>query len=204
MMARAHDRLFTVEDWATFEGKPEFRYELIEGRLVAMAPARSWHGAIANQIGVICSNALRDRRSCRTLQQPGIEVHRSPNDKVYVPDVAVTCEPLHDNPVAIKAPLLVVEVLSPSTDRYDKTTKLPDYMTLSTVDEVWLVWSEYRTVMVARRAEDGSWPEPKAFIGKSVFESAVVRTTIALDDIYRFVPLRKPQPIDPSEEPPAP
>ena len=203
-MAQAFDRLFTLEDWAVFEGQPEVRYELIEGRLVAMAPAKSWHGTIAAEIIGLCRDALRDRPPCRALQQPGIEVQRSPSDKVYIPDVAVTCEPPEENNATIKAPRLVVEVLSPSTDHYDKMVKLPDYMSLPTVEEIWLVWSESRVVLVAQRANGGPWPDPKAYIAKASFESGVLGAHVSLDDIYRFVPLRKPEPIDPSEEPPRP
>ena len=196
-MARALDRLFTIDEWAAFEGKPETRYELIDGRLVAMAPPKAWHGDIAAQLASICANALRERYPCRARAEAGIEIAKQPKATVYVADVAVTCEPIDENRAMMAAPRLVIEIASPGTDRYDKLIKIPDYMTLSTVEEVWLVWSATRAVFIWRRDNNHGWPEnPQAAIGKGAFESAVLGTTVQLDEIYRFVPLRAPPPIE--------
>lgn len=178
-MARALDRLFTVEDWALFEGEPETRYELFDGRLVAMAPPRGWHGDIAIQIGSICNAALRDQFPCRARSEAGIEIAREPKAKVYVADLAVTCESIDENPTTVAAPRLIIEIASPGSDGYDKTIKVPDYMSLATVQEIWLVWSSSRAVMVWQRDEKGGWPmKPDAAIARGSFRSAVLGITV--------------------------
>ena len=99
-VARALDRPLTIEDWLAYEGEPDKRYELFDGRLVAMSPPKTWRGTIANEIGGICRDALRDRFPCRALQGPGLIIRREPKAKGYVPDVVVMCEPIGENRTA--------------------------------------------------------------------------------------------------------
>ncbi len=80
-MARVFESLLTIEDWLAHEGEPGERYEVFDGRLVAMSPPKTWHGTITNEIGGICRDALRDRFPCRALQGPGLVVRREPKAK---------------------------------------------------------------------------------------------------------------------------
>jgi Uma2 family endonuclease len=96
----------------------------------------------------------------------------------------------------VQEPRLVIEVLSPSTDRFDQTAKLEDYKGLPSVEEIWLVMSEYRLVLQAVRMPEG-WGRPEAFIGKATFNSPVLGVAVALDDIYRYTPMGR----RPDEEP---
>ena len=196
-MARALDRLFTIEDWLAYEGEPDVLYELVEGRLVAMNPPKAWHGDIASEIAGICREALRDRFPCRVRSQAGLEIARKLKANAYIADLAVTCEPFDENRPTMREPRLVIEVVSESTGRRDKTEKLADYMTLPSVEEVWLVMAGQRLVLQSTRGPDG-WGKPEAYIGKASFASPVLAATVALDDIYRFTPMG--QPAEPDEE----
>lgn len=188
-MARPRERLFGIEDWLAHAGEPDVRYELIDGVLVAMNPPKEWHGTIANQIGAICARALEARFPCRAQQQAGIEIRRATPARGYIADVAVTCEPIAENRPLIREPRLIVEIVSPSTDRYDKTEKLATYKALPSVEEVWLVWSTNRLVVVSRRDAAGGWRKPEAYIGQASFASGVLGVEVALDDLYRFTTL---------------
>ena len=96
-MARARERLFTIEDWLAYEGEPDRLYELIDGRLVAMNLPKAWHGDIAIQLAGLCRDALQGRFPCRVRSQAGIEITREPRAKAYIADLAVTCEPFDVN-----------------------------------------------------------------------------------------------------------
>src|SRR5687768_4755152 len=98
------EALLGIEDWLEHAGEPERRYELIDGRLVAMNPPKEWHGVIANEIGRLCAEALRDRFPCRAQQQAGIEIRREPKATGYIADLAVTCEPIAENRPLMEAP----------------------------------------------------------------------------------------------------
>jgi Uma2 family endonuclease len=200
-MARALERRFTIEDWLAYQGEGDMRYELLDGRIVAMNPPKAWHGDIAGEIARICNVALRDRFPCRVRVEAGIEVRREPKPRGFVADLAVTCEPIDENRPTMAEPRLVIEVGSPSTDTIDKFEKLQAYMTLPTVEEIWLVWSTSRFVLQAVRGPEG-WGEPHGFIGEASFRSPVLGVTVALADIYRFTPLGRAKPesdVDPVE-----
>src|SRR3954466_12818654 len=111
-MARGRERFITVEDWLAFQGDGDTRCELIDGRIVAMNPPTMWHGSIANEIGGICRDALRDRFPRRSLQRVGAEIHREPKATASIADIVVTCEPIDENRHLAAEPRLVVEVLS--------------------------------------------------------------------------------------------
>jgi Uma2 family endonuclease len=200
-MARALERLFTIEDWLAYEGEGDTLYELVDGRLVAMSPPKAWHGDIATQVAGICRDALRDRFPCRVRSQAGIEIAREPKAKGYIADLAVTCEPLDENRPTMFEPRLVIEILSESTGRLDKTDKLEDYKSLPSVEEIWLVVSTARLVLQAVRRAEG-WGRLEAFIAKAAFESPVLGVAVALDDIYRYTPLGRPA--EPAEGEPDP
>ena len=192
-MARALERLFTIEDWLAYQGKGDTRYELLDGRLVAMNPPKAWHGDIASEIAGMCREALRDRFPCRVRVEAGIEVRRKPKPRGFIADLAVTCEPIDENRPTMAEPRLVIEVVSVSTDTIDKIEKLRAYMTLPTVEEIWLVWSTSRFVLQAVRGPEG-WGEPRAFIGEASFRSPFLGVAVALADIYRFTPLGRTEP----------
>ena len=189
-MARAPERFVTIEDWLAFQGDGDTRYELLDGRIVPMNPSTTWHGSIANEIGGICREALRDRFPCRVRVEAGIEVRRKPKPRGFIADLAVTCEPIDENRPTMAEPRLVIEVAAVSTDKIDK---LQAYMALPTVEEIWVVWSTSRFVLQAVRGPEG-WGEPRGFSGEASFHSPVLGVAVALADIYRFTPLGRTEP----------
>jgi Uma2 family endonuclease len=202
-MARALERLFTIEDWLAYEGEGDTLYELVDGRLVAMSPPKAWHGDIATEVAGICREALRDRFPCRVRAQAGIEIAREPKAKGYIADLAVTCEPYDENRPTMFEPRLVIEILSESTGRLDKTDKLEGYKSLPSVEEIWLVVSTTRLVLQAVRGAEG-WGRLEAFIGRASFHSPVLGVPVALDDIYRYTPMGRPAEAEEGQEPGAP
>jgi Uma2 family endonuclease len=191
-MARPRERLFTIEDWLAYEGEPDRLYELIDGRLVAMNPPKAWHGDIASQLARICLDALQGRFPCRVRSRAGIEISREPRPRGYIADLAVTCEPLDENRPLMAEPRLVVEILSASTGRHDRVSKLADYQQLPSVEEVWLVFSENRLVLQAVCEPGQGWSETRAFIGRARFRSPMLGVEISLDEIYCFTPMAQP------------
>lgn len=208
-MVPGSDRLLTIDEWASFDGEPEVRYELIAGRLVALAPLKAWHGSIIAEVASICGRALQDRFPCRALVRIGVEVQREPAATVYVPDIVMTCEPADDNAVAIGAPRLVVEIVSPSsiliapptTGMSEQDLRLAKYMSLPTMEEIWTVSARLRMITIVTRCSDGAWPASKLVVGRGTFESGPLGRIIDLDEIYRFVPLPNPEPIELPDEP---
>ena len=104
-------------------------------------------------------------------------------DTYYVTDLAVTCSPREPGRRMVVEPVLVVEILSPSTGQVDRWRKVADYRTLSPVKEILVGFSDERRVEVQRRTPDG-W-RVEDLIGKAEIELSCCDGPIPLDSIYR-------------------
>lgn len=174
-------RPVTVEEFLAFEGEGDTRYELVGGEIVAMAAPSEAHGTIVVNTAVLVSRALADRPPCRAVAEAGIRIDETNHFKA---DLAVTCsEP--SGAVSVEEPVLVVEVLSPSTTDHDLGRKLQRYIALPSVREVWLIDSAVRWVQIWRRSGE-AWIVTLPLSGSASFGSDVLGgAEIALDALYR-------------------
>ena len=99
----------------------------------------------------------------------------------------MTREPV-DSRHLYEAPQLVVEVLSPSTQSYDKRFKLPVYAGHPSIEEIWLIDSRVRCVQVWERRSEG-WHNGLPLIGQATFMSAALGIDVTLDAIYTLTSL---------------
>lgn len=137
--------------WA--EGRPEHeRWELLDGEPVLMSPQRERHQAIVSNL-IRRIGDLADGRGCRAL--PGLAILSAARDDFApIPDVVVRCGPPLPDGYA-EDPLLVAEVLSPSTMSLDRGRKIDFYRTVPSLRVLLIVYSDEVRVEVWRReAED--------------------------------------------------
>jgi Uma2 family endonuclease len=131
------------------------RFELVEGVIVMMTNPTETHEQITSNIGAPLKLAM-DPRGCRTYQG-GIRVQRSDDtrdtDKPR-PDIVVRCGVVGSK-TYITDPLVVVEVLSPSTIDVDRGPKLDFYKSLPTVRHIAFVYQDQTRVEHYRRGEQG-------------------------------------------------
>lgn len=141
-------------DWA--EAQELGRYELLRGQIVAMSPERAEHSRAKFNITRALANSIeRTRIPCEAfVDSLAVVIDETTS---YEPDVLVNCGP----PVAphsMKAtnPLVVVEVLSPSTRNIDKSIKIPDYFRVPGLVHYLIVDLGRRNVLHYRRTADGT------------------------------------------------
>jgi Uma2 family endonuclease len=155
--ALRHSPLTTIEAFDQFVGAQAdtAEFELIEGVIIMMANPTETHEQIAGNIGAPLKLAM-DAKGCRTYQG-GIRVQRSDDprdtDKTR-PDVVVRCGP-GSTKTYITDPLVVVEVLSPTTIDVDRGPKLDFYKSLPTIRDIALVYQDQMRVEHYRRTESG-------------------------------------------------
>ncbi len=152
-MAEPATRRMTVAEflcWA--EGRPG-RFELLEGRVVAMAPERAAHARVKGEVFSLLREAVRWRALPCEVYPDGMTV-RVDETTAFEPDALVRCgPPLPDDALLVPDPLVVVEVLSPTTALVDTTRKLEDYFRITTVRHYLVVDPERRTVIHHARAD---------------------------------------------------
>lgn len=157
MKARPFPRMSADEFIAWAMARPEGeRYELVGGEVFAMSPERLGHARSKGAAYRALGDAIRKAGlPCEALPD-GISV-RVDADTVYEPDALVRCgEAAEDEIVEISDPVIVVEVLSPSTGSIDLTAKLADYFRLPSLRHYLVVNRKRRSVVHHRRDDAGT------------------------------------------------
>jgi Uma2 family endonuclease len=140
--------------WAATQPAGE-RYELANGEVVAMAPERAGHARTKARVLRALEDALRTARVDCEAFPDGMAV-RVDDSTVYEPDALVRCGgPLPDEAIELGDPVVVVEVLSPSTRARDSGAKLADYVRLRSLRHYLLVRTDTRVVIHHARTEEG-------------------------------------------------
>lgn len=182
-MGEAARKRLTIDDWLAYSDGTDTRYEFVGGELVAMASGSTRHATIAQNAGSEIERAVGDRAPCRAVQGAGLTVEVDGDHRGYIADVALTCEEPDDGQL-FRELRLIVELLSPSTKGYDKRRKVPDYGRLPTVEEIWLIDSRERAVLVWRRAGE-AWVGSFPYTAEDSFASQALGVEIPLDRLYR-------------------
>ena len=145
----------TVAEFLDWNERQEGKFELLRGEVYVMAPgtiqlARSKLAAVNALAAVIKRAGL----PCEAfIDGPGIALG---DHTCYIPDVSVHCGERASGEVRlVPNPVIVIEVLSPSTERLDKTGKLADYFSIAGLQHYVIVNLERRFVMHHRRADAG-------------------------------------------------
>jgi Uma2 family endonuclease len=172
----------TVAEFTAWDDGTTTRYELAHGTPVAMAPPSGRHAEIVGNLSAALAGRLM--RPCRVPQGGGV-ARADGDDEFRLPDLFVTCEPTP--PAYFREPRLVIEVLSPSTERDDRTDKLDFYQSLPSVEAVLLIWQERRRVQFQLRTGD-RWVS-QDLIGAGTLALPSLELSFTLDEIYRGLDL---------------
>jgi Uma2 family endonuclease len=135
--------------------QPSGRFELDNGIVVAMTPERVSHGVVKRNVLFALHTAIGARGlPCQALPD-GMSVRV--NDRtVFEPDALVRCgPPLPGDAVELGDPLIVVEVVSPSSRGIDRGVKLASYFSLPSLRHYLIVDTERRVVIHHRRRDEG-------------------------------------------------
>jgi Uma2 family endonuclease len=179
-MATPAPKRMTLAEFLEWDSGSDRRYELLDGIPVMMAPSLEAHGELAAALTIEIGTRLK--QPCRVISEAGIVIPDRA-DTYYVADLAVTCAPREPGRRMVVEPVLVVEVLSPSTGQVDRLRKIADYRTLPSVQEILVVFSDERRVEVQRRTQDG-W-RVEDLIGKAEIKLSCCSSPVELTAIYR-------------------
>jgi Uma2 family endonuclease len=142
---------FTVDEFLAWaEGRPG-RYELVEGEVVQMSPERARHARTKAKVhGALAAAVQRSCLECEALPD-GMTV-RITARTAFEPDALVYCGPaISGDALEVESPVIVVEVLSPSTGGVDTGAKLTGYFGLASVQHYLIIDADSRVVIHHRR-----------------------------------------------------
>ncbi len=149
----------SVEEYITGEQEGETRHEYINGIIHAMSGASANHNLISGNLFVLLHAAGRPT-SCQVfMADMKVHLNIAGKDIFYYPDILVSCDPDDKETYFRKNPCLIVEVLSPTTERIDRREKFLAYTSIKTLQEYVLVSQEQQAVTLFRRTNDWK-PEP--------------------------------------------
>jgi Uma2 family endonuclease len=163
----------TVAEFLVWDAPGPELWQLVDGEPVAMAPPNRTHGAMQNELGRLIANHLADRGGpCSVITTPGVLPRVRANINFRIPDLAVTCAGYESEEQALSAPVLMIEILSPS-NRAETWANVWTYTTIPSVREIAVFGTAAVGVELLRRNPDGSWPEQPSLIesGDVTFES---------------------------------
>jgi Uma2 family endonuclease len=184
-MIAQQTRPFTAEDYRQLP-PDDWRYQLIEGELVNMAPAPNYfHQTIAANIVVVIGRYLAEHPIGRVRFAP-LDVYLT-DTNVFQPDVLFIrqgCESIIGEDGLHGAPDFVVEILSPHTARYDINAKREVYARCG-VEELWLVYPKAKRIDVYLLQRDSEKPARSHQLGEKFTCSSFPGLEFSVDEIFR-------------------
>jgi len=181
MNAVLKDNPISVEDYLQGELISDIKHEYIDGHVYAMAGASTNHGRIASNVSGELRQHLKNLPCDVLIADFKVNVNRH---KFFYPDVVVICDSNNADVYYTEKPLLIVEVLSNSTQRKDRTLKRLAYQSLPSLQEYVLIEQDFVDVEVSRRSVN--WDSHHYFLSDEVyFESLDLKLLVT--EIYRRV-----------------
>jgi Uma2 family endonuclease len=176
----------TPEEYLAIERATEFKSEYIDGYIVAMVGASEPHNLIVTNSVRELSSQLKGR-DC-TVYSNDMRIDLRERKLFAYPDVVVVCgEPdlvaddFHDN---LRNPVVIIEVLSQSTERYDRGLKFFKYRRIETLEEYVLIAQDRTLIEHYVRQPSGDWLMSEAFGLDAVIHLSSIGCDLRLSEIY--------------------
>ena len=177
--------LATVQDYLDGEQATEVKHEYLAGQIVAMGGASDKHGLIAGSLYATLLPSAR-RKACQLfMADMKVRVDHDGESYFYYPDLLLSCQP-DDRESAYyrRHPCLLVEVLSPSTERIDSREKLLAYRLLPSLREYLLLRQDSLQADLYQRAADGRWQHQRLTAPGDVLTLECLGADVTLSEIY--------------------
>ena len=175
----------SAEEFLAWENAQCDRHEFVNGEVFAMAGADDRHVTVALNIAFALRQHLRGT-PCRTFMSD-MKLRVAAANSYFYPDVMVTCNSADAaSPLSKAEPVLLVEVLSPSTAAYDRGEKFVHYRRIGSLEEYVLVDIDTRRTDVFRKSADGMWVL-HPFEGSQPVSLASVKLEITAEALFAEV-----------------
>jgi Uma2 family endonuclease len=159
------------------------RYEYVDGQVYAIVGASRAHNLVSMNLAALLHSKLAGS-GCAVFQSDmKVRIRTATEERFYYPDIQVTC---HNEPETYynSTPCLIVEVLSSTTERIDRTEKLDAYRLIDSLQEYLLLSQDSPHAEVYRR--NNHW-KPEYRVGSDSLRLESVDLELSLEEVYRSV-----------------
>ncbi len=189
-MSTQASTFLTPEQYLEIERQAQYKSEYYQGQMFVMAGATEAHNLLVWNLSGELRQQLR-KRPCKAYSSD-MRVRVSATGLYTYPDVSAVCGEARfadDQRDTLLNPSLIAEVLSPSTEAYDRGRKFEHYRSIDSLAEYLLVSSDRIQVELFARQPDGHWLLRAASGPDAVIELRSVECRLALTDLYEKVEL---------------
>ncbi len=185
-MSAIREQTWTVEEYLEFERASEVRHEYLNGKIRLLPSGNPNHSLILGSTLAALHQQLRKSPCLMFLL--AMRLHVTHTGLYTYPDISVVCDPAHyEGNDMLLNPTLIVEVMSPETEGYDRGKKFQHYRTLDSLQEYVLIAQDDHHVERYRRQADGEWLLKDVVGIDASLELASVSCILALSDVYEKV-----------------
>ena len=173
---------FSADDFLAWDATQTERHEFVDGEVFAMAGGEDRHASVSLAVASSLRSHLKGSR-CRVYMND-VKLQVAAANAFFYPDVFVTCsERDAANRLVKQEPLLVVEVLSPSTAAYDRGDKFASYRLCPTLAEYAVIDIDRRAVDLFRKNTEGLWVL-HPLVGNATLTLTSVDHALALGELF--------------------
>ncbi len=187
MSASAHEYM-TTEQYFALEEQAESKHEYYRGAVYAMTGGTARHNLIVANVIALLHGQLRGT-PCRVfpsdlrlkIEQTGLYTY---------PDISVICGAIYfsdGRQDTVTNPILLIEVLSPSTENYDRGKKFEQYRTIETLQEYIVIAQDRVHVEHYIRQDDHRWLLVDFFAVAQVVQARAINCTLPVDLVYEYI-----------------
>jgi Uma2 family endonuclease len=185
----------TPAEYLEWESQQEGRHEYLNGEVYAMTGGTLPHNTIAINLTALLKNPVRSRGCRLFMADVKVQISETGNPYFY-PDVSVTCHPEDKQSTKyLKHPCLIVEVLSPGTEAYDRGEKFTQYRRLESLQEYVLISSTQPSVEIFRLNERCKW-ELTPYAASEIIQFSSIAFECPIELLYEDVnlsPVEQPE-----------
>ena len=178
------ERKLSLTEFLDWENAQEGRNEYYRGEVFAMVGARRVHGIVAGNVFASLKHQLKSSPCSAFIEALKVQIA---DDAVFYPDVFVTCDAADlSTDYVFRAPSVIVEVLSETTQAYDRGAKFAMYRQIPQLREYLLIDPDSRSVELFRRGNDGLFTLHD-FTGTPSFSLVSIDCMLERDEVFEGV-----------------
>jgi len=195
-MSAQHVARLSPEEYLRIDRAADYRSEYVDGEMFAMSGGSNRHSFLITRLSKELQDAVEEA-GCEVATAT-LRLQVDPKGPYFYPDLMVVCGD-HSSELTdiVTNPILIVEVLSPSTERWDRTGKFDHYKRLKSLQQYVLVSQDEMRVEWFTRRADGMWMYESASGEEGVCTLRSINATFPLARLYRRfnIPPILPEPI---------